>query len=282
MRIVLLGLMVGVCAMAQTSTLRVFSEFTRIDPFGEIVPQDRGKLDPREFLSPGAPRNAFSSIRIVVTLDQPAKYTLDIGQNPENAVKATLYKEKFEKHGELWIPDGLEQVRIPYEGIFTGQEVPGQKAISFWLDMWVDRDAPVDRVKVEPQLWVSTFSDWFTYPMEVRILSTVLPAASGSSPAALPAVTLRSDTAALGPLRARFCSVKEPAASGPVSVNARGLIRRNVLQHLQAPDAEWPAKLLKASGAASVQQWCASKVGSPIGPEWYLRLRDSVVQSRPD
>ena len=48
-------------------------------------------------LSPGVPRNAFSSLRIVVTLDKPAKYILDIGQNPENAVKATLYKEKFEK-----------------------------------------------------------------------------------------------------------------------------------------------------------------------------------------
>ena len=72
-------------------------------------------------LSPGVPRNAFSSLRIVVTLDKPAKYILDIGQNPENAVKATLYKEKFEKLGDQWIPDGLEPVKIPYE-----VEVPGR------------------------------------------------------------------------------------------------------------------------------------------------------------
>jgi hypothetical protein len=32
---------------------------------------------------------------------------------------------------------------------------PGQKVVTFWLDMWVDAKAPVDRIKVEPQLWVS-------------------------------------------------------------------------------------------------------------------------------
>ena len=109
--------------LAQTNTLRVFSEFTRIDPFGQIVPQDRGSAEPRSILSPGVPRNAFSSFRIAITLDKPAKYILDIGQNPENAVKSTLYRERFEKHGESWIPDGLQQVKIPYEGEFPDTEI---------------------------------------------------------------------------------------------------------------------------------------------------------------
>ena len=173
--VVLLGLFAALCCSAQTSTLRVVSEFTRIDPFGQIVPQDRGKSEPREFLSPGIPRNAYSSLRIVVSLDKPATYTLDIGQNPENAVRATLYKEKFAKQGDQWIPDGLEPVKIPYEGVFPSDDIPGQTTVTFWLDMWVDRNAPVDRIKIEPQLWVSTFSDWFTYPMEARILEAVVP-----------------------------------------------------------------------------------------------------------
>lgn len=267
--------------IAQTSTLRVVSEFTRIDPFGEIVPQDRGKSEPREFLSPGVPRNAFSSIRIVVTLDGPAKYTLDLGQNPENAVKPTLYKEKFEKHGNTWVPDGLEAVPIPYEGVFPDTDIPGQKSVTFWLDMWVDAKAPVDRVKVEPQLWVSTVSDWFTYPMEVRVLETVLPSVKVSG-AKLPAVTQRADMAAMGSLRARFCNAREEA--GVAEVNARALIRRNVAQHLAAKDPAWQAKLLKASGAATVEQWCSlmSTAGPVVGPEWYLRLRDSVLQRPTD
>jgi hypothetical protein len=277
--VVALGLLAGACC-AQTSTLRVVSEFTRIDPFGEIVPQDRGKADPREFLSPGIPRGAYSSLRIVVTFDKPATYVLDIGQNPENAVRPTLYKEKFEKHGDQWIPDGLEQVNIPYEGSFPSGNIPGQTTVTFWLDMWVERNAPVDRIKVEPQLWVSTVSDWFTYPMEARVLATVIPAAGPSVAAALPPVADRSDAAVMGPLRARFCGVKEQP--GPATPGARELIRRNVLMHLAVKDPQWEAKLLSASGAGTVAAWCSSKAGPVFGPEWYLRLRDSVVQARQD
>jgi hypothetical protein len=135
----------------QNDTLRVFSEFTRIDPFGKIVRQDRGTAEPRHILSPAFPRNAFSSLRVVVSLDRPAKYTLDIGQNPENAVKVTLYKEKFEKHGDQWIPDGLEPVKNPYEGeLSSSPEIPGQTTVTFWLDMWVDKNAVVERIKVSP------------------------------------------------------------------------------------------------------------------------------------
>ena len=34
--------------------------------------------------------------------------------------------------------------------------MPGQTTVTFWLDMWVAKNAMVDRIKVEPQLWVRT------------------------------------------------------------------------------------------------------------------------------
>jgi hypothetical protein len=266
---------VALPCLAQVETLRVVSEFTRIDPFGHIVKQDRGTAAPRHILSPGVPRNAFSSLRIVVTLDKPTKYILDIGQNPENAVKATLYKEKFEKAGEQWIPDGLESVKIPYESTFPDDAAQGQTAITFWLDMWVAKDAPVDRIKVEPQLWVGTSDDWFTYPMEVRVLETVVPNA-GDSAAALPAITERSDAAAVRPLRAAYCSTAERLA--PPVVNARALIRRNALQTLWLKNPASASHLLKISKQPSIQSWCSARP-DPAGPEWFLRFRDLVYQS---
>ena len=275
MRMIALFALLALQCYGQTSTLRVFSEFIRIDPFGKIVPQDRGSNPPRDILSPGVPRNGFSSLRIALTFDKPAKYILDIGQNPENAVKVTLYRERIEKHGDQWIPDALEQVKVPYEGVFTGLEVPGQTTVTFWLDMWVNRGATVDRIKVEPQLWVSYSPDWFTYPMEVRILETTIPQvrpAAGS----LPAVADRSDAAVLGPLRAAVC--RKPEAPGQPANNARALIRRNVLQHLAIADPAKTAKLLKAAGAASIESWCASEVKPAAGPEWYLRFRDSLFR----
>jgi len=266
--------LVSLPCLAQVETLRVFSEFTRIDPFGEIVRQDRGRTEPRHILSPGVPRNAFSSLRIAVTLDKPGKYILDIGQNPENAVKATLYKERFEKVGDQWIPDGLEPVKIPYESNFSESKIPGQKTLTFWLDMWVAKGAPVDRIKVEPQLWTVYADDWFTYPMEVRILEGVIPTVPSSS-ASLPEIAERADRAAVLPLRAALCS--EPERTGSDAVNARALIRRNALQLTALKGAAISPPLLKVAESANVQSWCA-KAADPRGPEWLLRFRDLVYQ----
>jgi hypothetical protein len=259
----LLAVLLAQVCFGQTNTLRVFSEFTRIDPFGQVVPQDRGGTEPRSILSPGVPRNAFSSFRIAVTFDKPAKYVLDIGQNPENAVKATLYRERFEKHGESWIPDGLQQVKIPYEGDFPDVDIPGQSTVTFWLDTWVAKTAPVDRIKVEPQLWVSYANDWFTYPMEVRILDAVLPTVQ-AKPAALPKVTDRSDSALIGPIRAALCD--KPEAPGDTAINGRALIRRNVLQ------------LLAAKKLTLSRTWCSDGIPAS-GPEWFLKMRDSALRT---
>ncbi|HYI97206.1 MAG TPA: hypothetical protein VEX68_26945 [Bryobacteraceae bacterium] len=276
MKIFAIAIVAALPCLAQIHNLKVYSEFTRIDPFGQIVAQDKGPGEPRHILSPGAPRNAFSSLRIVVTMDKPGKYILDIGQNPENAVKATLYKERFEKHGNQWIPDGLEPVKIPYEGVFPESEtIPGQTAVTFWLDMWVARNAEVDRIKVEPQVWIGYADDWFTYPMEVRILDAVLPDVSPKS-AALPEITERSDASVLRPMRAVLCGSAEPA--GKPIVNARAFVRRNSLQYLALSKSVVTTKLLQVSKTPTLQQWCASKADK-IGPEWFLRFRDLLGQT---
>ena len=55
------------------------------------------------------PRNGVSPLRIVVELDKPEPYSLDIGQNPENAVKARLYRENFIDTPQGFIPDTLTE-----------------------------------------------------------------------------------------------------------------------------------------------------------------------------
>lgn len=270
-------LLLAIPCVAQIHTLQVYSEFTRVDPFGNIVKQDKGAGEPRHILSPGVPRNAFSSLRIAVNLDKPTKYILDIGQNPENAVKATLYKERFEKHGDQWIPDGLEPVKIPYESTFPDRDdIPGQTVVTFWLDMWVAKNAEVDRIKVEPQLWVGYQDDWVTYPMEVRILNAVIPDLKFSA-AALPEVQRRSDATVQGPLQATLCGSAE--RSGTAAINARAMIRRNALQFMALPKPAVIEKLLKVSKAPTIQSWCASTKPESFGPEWFLRFRDSLVQT---
>jgi hypothetical protein len=256
-----------------------YSPLTRVDPSGQVIKADRGQRQPRHILSPGVPRNAWSSVRVVVEMDKPEAYTLDVGQNPENAVKATLYREVFVETADGWIPDSLQPVSIPYKGFPTDFRLPGQRVVTFWLDMWVERNAEVDRVKVEPQLSVASIDDWVVYPMEVRIQDPVAPALKMTYSSKLPAVTSPADETVRGPLRAAMCGVAESVGSKSAQLTARDLLRRNVLQHtaLAGDKAGLQAAFTKASGIDAAA-WCKSPSTPPAGPEWYLRLRDLIYR----
>lgn len=270
---------------SQAQTLRVYSELTRIDPFEKIVPQDRGAA-PRHILSPAVPRNAYSSFRLVVSLDTPQSFTIDVGQNPENAVRISLYKEVYEKHGDAWIPDRLLPVSIPYEGSVPDipHPAPGQTAVTLWMDLWVPPDAPINRIKVEPQLYAN--DEWTSYPMEVRIISPVVPKVSYAF-TPLPAVTEPADTATFGILLREVCGKPQGKIEAPLT--ARRLIQRNTIQHLALArgiegvgGAESFAIFFNPAGVESIDAWCASPKSPPsLGPEWYLKFRDAIFQRVP-
>ena len=69
-------------------------------------------------------------------------------------MEVTLYRENGDK---------LERVEQP---------VSGNSTQVFWMDLWTARDAPVQRIKVEPQLHVN--NDWVIYPMEARVMSATV------------------------------------------------------------------------------------------------------------
>ena len=57
----------------------------------------------------------------------------------------------------------LERVELPVDG--DGNQI-------FWMDLWTARDAPVRRIKVEPELKID--EDWVIYPMEGRVMDAVV------------------------------------------------------------------------------------------------------------
>jgi len=116
---------------------------------------------------------------VVVKLRQPGPYRLDIAMNPESRLQADLYRVWFhqlESEGGYY-PDAL----IPAPATVFGKlpdpenDVPGQTAAVFWLDLWVPRGsaAKEERVRVEAQLSVGDRLD--IYPLEVRILPFAVP-----------------------------------------------------------------------------------------------------------
>jgi hypothetical protein len=153
-----LAWMFSVCqATLSAQALSVYTEFARIDAAGHVT----GPEAPREILSPALVRNGFTSFQIVVEAAPDSHWRLFVGQNPDNAVKVTPYREKG---------DDLEPVSLPMEG--DGSQV-------FWMDIWTEGTAPVARIKIEPELYIK--DDWVTYPMEGRVMEARVP--EGAHPA---------------------------------------------------------------------------------------------------
>jgi hypothetical protein len=144
------------CCPLFSQSLRVYSEFAGIDANGDVT----APAQPREILSPAIVRNGFTSFQVVVTIQPGMSYWLYVGQNPDDAVRVTMYLESGSK---------LDPVDMPYEGKSTQV---------FWMDLWTARDAAVRRVKVEPQLKVNDL--WIEYPMEARVMDAVVPASGHS------------------------------------------------------------------------------------------------------
>jgi hypothetical protein len=111
-------------------SVQVYSEFAQFNDAGEVVAPE----NPREILSPAVARNAFSSFQLAIQVPRGVKFLIYIGQNPDNAAKVTLYR----RDGGKLVP-----VVVPYEGVSS--EV-------LCMDLWVDANAPVRRVKIEPQV----------------------------------------------------------------------------------------------------------------------------------
>lgn len=221
---------------ARAQPLRVYSEFAQIDAGGRVT----APAEPREILSPAIVRNGFTSFQVVVDVPQGTPYQLYIAQNPENAVEVTLYRETG---------DRLERVSQP---------VSGNATQIFWMDVWTARDAPVQRIKVEPQLHVN--NDWVIYPMEARVTEAVVPdvkAAEGYDTS----LTVMKEFLC-GPVR-RYYSY---------TADTYRFQFRNAQQDRALAAKAPKEELQKLFGACDASP-------SP-DPEWYLRIRDYLFRLR--
>jgi hypothetical protein len=228
-------LLIGLVALAVNGQVQVYSEFARIDASGNAVAPE----NPREILSPALARNAFSSFQVVVQVPAGTKFQFYMGQNPEGAVKVTLYRRSGDK---------LQPVELPY--FSEGTQI-------LWMDAWVDADAPVRRVKLEPQVYVD--GDWVIYPMEARVTETVVPSHT---------VAQTGTAHPWEVMRAFVCGGKPRPLSGQLPPGAE-FQYRNAQQDVA----------LATSGARALRDdlkrimgGCEAKPAAD--PEAYLRLRD--------
>ncbi len=256
-------------------SLRVLSEFQRVDPFGEVVAADRTP-QPREILSPGVARNAFASFQIAATVPERTPFFLFVQTNPPDIFQISLYEELYVKTAAGWIPDALEPAKTPAFGAlpYLPSPIPKQNTLSYWLDLWVPADAPVQRVRLEVLMKIG--QGWVMYPMEVRVLQAVSPTVPEHH-AALPPLTAR-----VGPFRNFLCNARETGRDERLS--ARRLIRRNALQDIELArslehQGDVRAAILQRIGLGDRARWCqAPLVAGEFDTEWFLRVRDLLYR----
>lgn len=265
--------------------VRVYSELRRIGPDGAPVEADSiGR--PREILSPALARQSYTSFRIAVSAPLGQKFTLFLGENPENILQTTLYKESWTHTGKAWIPDAIEKVNAPYTGVIPDASLgpEAQSVQSFWLDVYTPSKAPIRRVRLEVQLNVG--DQWIIYPMEMRIGALITPKPEAISPA-LADLRLPASETALEYLETYLCGAKQRLGASPP--NGRQLIFRNAQQ-----DVLWArmiegakgrdfavAGILSALGAADVKSWCERRQEPQSGydPESYWKLRNWLMKN---
>jgi hypothetical protein len=216
----------------------VYTEFARIDATGAVS----APAEPREILSPALVRNGFTSFQMVVQpLDEAAAWELYVAQNPDNAVEVTLYREAGNR---------LEKLTPPARG--TGTQV-------FWMDVWTAKSAPVERIKIEPQLHVN--NEWRIYPIEGRVMEATVP--DGEMPTGV------ADAGSV--MRGVVCGT--PVSAGV----AEGVTQESMRYRNAQQDRALAARAAKAALAERFGS-CAA-VPPADNPEWYLRVRDFLFRT---
>lgn len=263
-------LLLSLAGALAAQSIDVYSEFQRVDPYGEIVAADRS-AEPREILSPALVRNAWASFHVAVHSPVNDSYLLYVATNPLDACRVALYKEHFVKTPSGWIPDRLTELhRLPDYGFMPDPDdgVPGQNTRVYLLALWIPPDSQVGRFRLEIQLKTGV---WTVQPMELRVFEArvpELPAAAGQL--SLPPIESPADAAAAGPLADYLAGRPLRAESEPSTV--RAIIRRDAIQDLALARQVTTTEALR-------DLWAAFACPRVLGAEWWLRLRDSVFAS---
>jgi hypothetical protein len=224
---------------AAGQTLNVYSEFARIDVQGNVVAPET----PREILSPALLRNGFTTFQVVVQAPPDTSWVLRVGQNPDKAADVALYRN-VDAHLEL-----------------SPEPVVGKGTEIFWMDVRIEKDAPVRRIKVEPTLEVK--GEWVTYPMEMRVRENIVPDFSADSDSVPSAVS------PFEMLQVYVCSGKQPRRDATSIMSVDVIHLRNARQDVAM------ASQLTPVARDELRKWmggCAARASSD--PEAYLHVRD--------
>lgn len=140
LRVLVASVLLG-STISFAAKLEALSEWSRPDPFGEIIAADRPGAAWLDSVHVKAARGGYVSFQLVVR-SQPEQ----AGQvTVEFPLPVDLYREWFHQHAQdhRYYPDAL----IPIHSSFAvttpeaGNRIHGQTAHAYWVDVWIPPDA---------------------------------------------------------------------------------------------------------------------------------------------
>src|ERR1700733_1243371 len=179
--------------------VEIYSEFQRIDPYGNVVDSDKGER-PREIISPAVPCNAPVSFHVAVTVPPGENFFLFVVPNPLAACGVEMYREHFAQTAHGWVPDALIELHsLPAFGFMPDpdQNIPGQTTRVYLLDLWIPPTARPPGFRIEVQMKMGYF---YVRPMEMRIIPVNVPSppeGGEGSKGSLPGIEAGADAAAI-------------------------------------------------------------------------------------
>jgi hypothetical protein len=254
-------------------SVEIYSEFQRVDPYGNIVDADKGS-SPREILSPAVPRNRHVSFHVAVTVPPGENFFLFVVPNPLDACGVEMYREHFVQTAHGWIPDTLSELHsLPEFGIMPDpdQAIPGQNTRVYLLDLWIPPTASPPGFRIEVQMKMGYF---YVRPLEIRIIPVDVPnppAAGHRSKDPLPEVEAGAALSAAGALKGYFSGRIADRDEKPSTI--REIIRRNAMEDMMLAGSLDS----RQTGPKEMKRFWKSIPTGPEG-EWYLRIRDYIYR----
>jgi hypothetical protein len=265
----------NVQAQAAASTVlpgvEIYSEFQRIDPYGNVVGADKGDR-PREIISPAVPRNAHVAFHVAVTVPPGENFFLFVVPNPLDACGVEMYRERFAQTADGWVPDALIELHsLPDFGFMPDpdQNIPGQNTRVYLLDLWIPPTARPPGFRIELQMKMGYF---YVRPMEIRVIPVNVPdppKAGEGAKETLPGIEVGADAAAIGVLKEYISGHISYRGGKPATV--RDILRRDAIQDVM---------LARSLGGKKVDPKAIKRFWKSLpvveGAEGYLRIRDYI------
>ena len=172
-------LLVLACGLAaQGIRLEATPEYLRPDPFGGIVPADRGPGGFSNSLKLEGARGGHVSFHLVVKMSQPGPYTLTLrSYREQNELQAELFREWFHltESNKQYYPDALIPVQQPYHSEMPEPDnrIEKQTAQAFWVDFWIPPDA--EAKTFQKQAILQAAGETRELNIQVKVLPAVIP-----------------------------------------------------------------------------------------------------------